>query len=191
MPEATQPRTVADAPPTCDQKNKLSPGVEEACKQAGVVAYLWDWGDKGVCCQHHMMLLQQTAGNLGRAVTFVPLVAAAPAPITRDERARLKGEVYALTEEIEEHKGRGLDLYRENERLAQQVQALTVRGRETELQLKEAKKQVEQLQQQADERDAEHGNLVDEVERLRSIAKFSEPKRSELGLGDGDTTRVD
>lgn len=188
--ETNQPRTVGDAPPQCDQKSAAD--AKSACPNAAALSYLWDWGEKGVCCQQHMMLLQQTSGNLGRGVNFVPLVAAAPAPITRDERARLKGEVYALTEEIEEHKGRGLDLYRENTRLTEQLQALTVRHRETDLQLKDAKRLNEDLQEKIDERDAEHGNLVDELERLRVLTKFSEPKRSELGLGEsGETTTVD
>lgn len=185
MPQATEansPRTVADAPPTCDQAG---------CSQPAVFSYLWDWGQQGVCCAHHQLLLQQTSEPLQRKVSFSPLLAPVAAPITRDERSRLKGEVYALTEEIEDLKGRGLDLFRENTRLTTQLQALTVRNRETELQLQDAKRSLESLQQQLDDRDSEHGNLVDEVERLRSIAKFTEPSRSELGLGDGGETRVE
>ena len=39
--------------------------------------------------------------------------------------------------ELEETKSRGLDMYRQNTLLTQQVQALTVRGKETEAQLKD------------------------------------------------------
>lgn len=183
MPQVTetnQPRTVADAPPTCDQAG---------CGKPAVFTYLWDWGQQGVCCAHHQLLLQQTSEPLQRKVSFSPLLAPGPVPMTRDERARLKGEVYAAEAEIEDLKGRGLDLYRENTKLATQVQALTVRGRESEAQLKDASVRITQLEQQLQDKDAEHGGLVDEVERLRTLTKFSEPTREELGLA--DTTRVD
>lgn len=169
MPEETQPRTVADAPPVCDQKNGQAP-----CKEPAVFSYMWDWGEKGVCCQAHQFLLTQTSGNLGRAVNFAPLQAAAPAPITRDERARLAGQIYAAEAEIEDLKGRGLDLYRENEKLARQLQTLTVRHRELELQHRDLTNESLKLQEKMDERDSEHGNLVDELERLRSLQSFSE-----------------
>lgn len=182
MPEATQPRTVADAPPTCDQAD---------CGKLAVFSYLWDWGQQGVCCAHHQLLLQQTSEPLNRKISFAPLLAPGPVPLARDERARLKGEVYAAEAEIEDLKGRGLDLYRENTKLSTQVQALTVRGRETEAQLRDASVRITQLEQQLQDKDAEHGNLVDEVERLRSLTKFSAPTREELGLVETEPSRVE
>ena len=69
----------------------------------------------------------------------------------------------------------GSKLYRENTRLTQSVQALTVRGRETESQLRDADARVDELAQQLQARDAEHGGLVEEVQRLRTLEKFNDP----------------
>lgn len=161
--EATEPRTAADAPPPCS-----------ICGQPAVSAYTWEWGDTGHCCAVHQSVLQsQTAVQLGRSITFQPLTSAAPPPMTRDERTRLKGEVYALEEEIKDLKLRGSELYTENTQLTQRVQSLTVRGRETEAKLRDAQRELEQLHEEIERRAAEHGELVDEVTRLRTLEKFS------------------
>lgn len=165
MTEA-QPRTVADAPPTCDRD----------CTKPALYAYQWSWGEKGVCCEQHRFLLQQSAEHLGGAtVSFAPLAPTSPAPVSRDERARFAGELYAANAEIEDLKTRGLDLYRENTNLTSQLQSLTVRQRETSAQLDDAKAEAAKLQEQLQKRDAELGQLTDEVSRLRTLAKFSDP----------------
>jgi hypothetical protein len=163
--ETTEPRTVADAPPTCDRD----------CEEPATQAYAWEWGEKGVCCATHQFLLQQVSTQLSRSIGFSPLQPAAPAPLTRDERARLKGENYALEMEIEDLKSRGMALYNENTILARQAQAAVTRGRETSLQLEEAKATIDQLTRKLEQRDAEQADLVDECSRLRTLAKFSEP----------------
>jgi hypothetical protein len=151
----------ADAPPTCDD-----------CGEPASFAYTWDWGQAGLACSKHASLLNQTAENLNRKVMVSPLRAAAPAPLLRDERVRLTAEAMVVKEELAEAKGRGLDLYRENVALTRQVQSLTVRGRELDAQLKDAALTVAQLKSDLEKRDAEHGDLVDEVSRLRLLAKF-------------------
>lgn len=162
MEQAIEPRTVADAPPPCS-----------ICGKPAVSAYSWDWGETGYCCATHQAVLgSQTAPQIGRTISFTPIAPATPAPMTRDERARLKGEVYALEEEVKDLKLRGSDLYTENGKLAQRVQALTVRGRETEAQLRDAKAKIEELEAECERRNAEHGELVDEVTRLRTLEKF-------------------
>jgi hypothetical protein len=165
----TEGRTAAEAPQKCDQE----------CNDQAVFAYTWEWGAKGVCCAKHQFLLQQTAGNLGRSVNFAPILAAVAPPLTRTERAALKGEVYALEMEAEDLKARGTLLYNENTALTRQVQAATTRLRETERQLRDSTDRADELERRLEERDAEHGNLVDEVQRLRTLAKFSEPKPEE------------
>lgn len=153
----------AEAPQKCDQD----------CNESAVFAYTWEWGAKGVCCAKHQFLLQQTAGNLGRSVNFAPIVAAVAPSLTRTERAQLKGEVYALEMEVQDLKARGTLLYQENTALTRQVQASTTRLRETELQLAEAHGELGRLGDKLEARDAEHGDLVDELQRLRTLAKFS------------------
>lgn len=161
--------------PICDR---------DQCTEPASSSYLFDWGQGGQCCGKHQFLLKQVADQISRNVVFAPLATAAPVPMARDERTRLKGEVYAVTEELEEAKQRGLDLYRQNERLIQQVQSLTVRGRETELQLRDAANELEKAKSELERRDAEHGNLVDEVERLRTLVKL-QPRAGEGSVVEG------
>jgi septal ring factor EnvC (AmiA/AmiB activator) len=162
MAEATEPHTVADGPPQCDQAG---------CSEPAVSSYTWDWGAKGVCCATHQMLLQQSSEHLQRRVTFAPLNLA-PAPITRDERAKLKGEVYALEMECVDLKDRGAALYRENTTLTRQLQALTVRQRETEAQRDDARGELAKLAKSLEKSQAEQGEQFDELSRLRTLEKF-------------------
>lgn len=164
MEEQQEARTAADALlEQCDQ---------DGCTNTAIVNYTWDWGMSGKCCAGHQAEFTQKQEALSRKVQFAPLQTAAPAPLTRDQRTRLQAEVLVLKEELEDAKLRGLDLYRENVKLAQSVQALTVRGRESEAQLRDMSREIERLQTELGKRDAEHGALNDEVERLRTITKF-------------------
>jgi NAD(P)H-flavin reductase len=178
MPQAETTPVVENSPPppVCDRANADG----SKCSEPAQFTYFWEWGEKGVCCAQHQFLQTQIASQIGRNVQFTPIVAAGPVAMTRDERTRLKGEVYALEEELKDVQARGLALYRENELLARQAQAATVRGRETELQLKEALADLDRARKDLEARDAEHGNLVDEVGRLRTLASFiddTEPSR--------------
>lgn len=155
--------TVGQTPPKCDK-----------CDETAVYTYAWPWGETGKVCALHARLLQQTAENLGRQVMLSGINPPGPVPLTRDERAKLKGEVYALEAEAEDLKARGLALYNENLELAKQVQALTVRQRETAAQLRDARAENEELAAKVMNRDVEHGNLVDEVTRLRKLTAFLE-----------------
>jgi hypothetical protein len=178
MPNDVVENTPEPAKP-CDRMNTDG----SKCTQPAGMTYFLDWGESGVCCPQHQFLLNQMATQIGRSAQFSPLAVTGPVPMTRDERTRLKGEVYALEEELKDAKQRGLDLYRENETLARQAQAATVRGRETELQLKDALGEIDRLRNAVQERDAAHGDLVDEVGRLRTLSSFT--------TRDTETSRVD
>lgn len=161
----------------------------DGCSEPATFAYVWDWGQSGKACSKHTALLQQTAGQLNRTVQVTALVAAGPVPLTRDERTRLKAETYALEAELEDVKARGLALYNENQVLSRQAQAATVRGRETEAQLKDASAEIERLRTAIQQRDSAHGDLVDEVGRLRTLTSFEQV--TDHSRVDDDTTRVD
>lgn len=154
----------------------------EGCSELATFSYVWAWGQSGKCCSVHAALLQQTSVQLDRTVQVTALVPTGPVPLTRDERSRLKGEAYALEAEIEELKARGLALYRENETLTRTAQAAITRGKETEARLKDALASVGELEVELQKRDAAHGDLVDEVSRLRTLTSFSQ---------DTDHSRVD
>lgn len=165
MSQSVQPVEVTPAPvvpPTCDRD----------CTSLAEFAYSWEWGENGVCCGSHKFLLHQAAGQIERSVSFSPLVAPGPTPLTRTERIALKSEVYALESELEDLKTRGLELYRANNQLTVQLQATSTRARETEARLRDSEAENARLRTDLTARDAEHGDLVDEVERLRAIAAF-------------------
>lgn len=78
-------------------------------------SYQWDWGEKGNCCAEGQFLLTQKAAQLQRHIAFQPLFAPTEEPLTRSERSSLKGQVYALEEEIKELQERGQKMYSELE----------------------------------------------------------------------------
>jgi hypothetical protein len=162
--------------PKCDRGEAGAP-----CGARAVFAYQWDWGEKGMCCAHHATLLQQIASQIGRGVACYPIQATAPEPLTRDERTTLKARALVVEEELEELKSRGLDLYRVNGDLVRQNATLAVQNRELGAQVKDLGGQVLQLQGQLEERDAEHAELVVEIERLRTIEALVAPLQGPPG----------
>jgi|SRR3982750_926910 len=153
----------ADVAPTCDELD---------CEETATHAYTWEWGQSGYVCAKHAALLGQRAANLNRTVSVHPIQMAGPQPLQRDERIALRVKAEVLSAELEEAKGRGLELYRANVDLSKQVQTLTLRAREASAQMEAAGGKAAELQAKLDQRDAEHGELVDELERLRTLAKF-------------------
>lgn len=139
------------------------------CKEPATHSYTWDWGTSGVCCGKHQFLLQQNAGNINRTITFAPISPGATPPLQREERVKLKAEALVLAEELEEAKGRGLDLYRQNTQLVAQVQSLTVRNREADSQLKDARAALDEQQERLVELEAENATLADELGRLQVL----------------------
>jgi hypothetical protein len=167
----------------CDQ-----PG----CPNTAESSYAWDWGQRGVCCQSHAALFQQLQPQLNRSVIVSPLQNASVAvvPMQRDERVRLQADVLVLREEVNEANVRGVDLFRENTKLAQQVQLYSVRERELRAQLKDAEARTSELAGKLEARDVEHGELVAELDRLRTLERFMPGGElpSAFGLGGNPTS---
>lgn len=153
--------------PVCDRDPK--------CGESAVYSYMWDWGEKGVCCALHAQLAQQVASQISRGVVLSPLRAPEAEPMQRDERTRLKAHALVVEEELNEAKGRGLELYRANVDLTLQVQTLKVREREMNAQLKDRDARIAHLEGQLSERDAEHAELTEEIGRLRTLEAFVRP----------------
>lgn len=178
--------------PTCDRGEVGAP-----CGAKAVFGYQWDWGEKGHCCAEHATLLQQIGTQISRGVTLHPLHDAAPAPLLRDERTKLKAAALVLEEELEEAKSRGLDLYRINTQLRGDVNLLKVRNAEADAQLKDARAEVELLTEELAKREREAATMALELDRLQSLAAFTaeertEAERRELGLSDDpEGSRVD
>lgn len=140
--------------------------------QPAVASFVWAWGETGFCCPRYQLELTQIAESLSRTVSFAPLGNAAEIPMERSERTKLKAECLVLEEEVSELKVRGLDMYRENVKLTASVQAYSVRQRELEAQLRDAQIVNARLEEKLLARDAEHGEMVDELSRLRTLSQF-------------------
>lgn len=153
------------------------------CKEDATHSYTWEWGQSGVCCAKHQFTLQQTAENLSRKIQFAPISPGATPPLQRDERVRLKAEALVLGEELAEAKARGLDLYRQNGLLTQQVQALTVRNREADAQIADLRATLAPTAERIQKLEAENGNLSDELSRLRVLLDMPSESRTSRGLG--------
>lgn len=162
--EATTQPTNTDAPVLVGQLCTV-PG----CHKPATQSYLWEWGEKGMCCDEHRFLLNQTSGTIARSIQFGLFNPGQSPPVERPERVALITRAVAAEAETEELRGRSLDMYRQNRELASQVQMLTVRDRDAQAQLAFAKEQKSELEKKLGARDAEHGALYDEVVRLRML----------------------
>jgi septal ring factor EnvC (AmiA/AmiB activator) len=159
---------------TCDQLE---------CKEPATHSYTWEWGASGVCCAKHLVVLQQTAVNLGRSIQFSLLNAGGTAPLQREERVKLRAEAMVLGEELEETKTRGLELYRQNTALTAQVQSLTVRSREAEAQRKDAVIARDEMEARLAKLETENANLSDELSRVRVLLDVPFEPGTNPGVG--------
>src|SRR5262245_11890217 len=159
----------------------MSSEICNLCKEQATHTYVWEWGETGVFCSTHQIVLQQTADNLQRRITFAPISSLATPPLQREERVRLRAEALVLGEELEEAKTRGLDLYRQNTALIAQVQSLTVREREAQAQRKDAVIAAEKAEVQLHDLQAENATLADELGRLRVLIDVGSPPQGPGG----------
>jgi len=171
----------------CDQKQPDG----SPCREPAVLSWRFDWGETGICCQAHGLLLQQTAQNLSshdlkRHVSLAPLENLAEPALERSERTALIAARISAEAETDELKRRGGMLYQQNVDLTGQVQVLTLRHREADAQLTDALAKNKRLEEQLHEREIELGTVTDELQRMQTLAAFADtdtsPSRRERGL---------
>ena len=153
------------------------------CKEPATHSYTWEWGATGTCCAKHQVILQQNADNLARKISFALLASSGTPPLQREERVRLKAEALVANEELAEAKARGLDLYRQNTLLTQQIQSMTVRNREAEAQRKDAVLALERAEARLQELESENATLTDELSRLRVLVELPPAEETQPGVG--------
>jgi hypothetical protein len=169
---------------------------EEGCDQPAVFSYRWEWGATGKCCSMHAALLQQTATTLQRSIALHPLLKAGPAPLLRDERIQLTARALTLEAELDEAKSRGLEVYRRNGDLQVQLNTAVVKERELKAQLSDAAQTLSRVQAERDSLNQRNGELLVELDRLRSLETFVAERHADeqhaMGLeGDQSPTVVD
>lgn len=141
----------------------------EGCENTPIAQYVWPWGENGLCCADCQVVLGQKSEQLKRQVQITPLAVGAPPPMERAERIELNAKILTLEAEVSEARDRGLDLYRQVERLQEQVILETSKCASVAASLERALVQIDELR-------AENGRLRevaatenDELQRLRAL----------------------
>lgn len=165
----TQPTSEALAP-TREQTGDTAPPICDHCDKPAVFAYNWDWGEAGVCCAEHQVVLGQKSKTLKRGCQFTAIASAASPPVQREERVRLIAEKLAAEAELGDSQQRALSLLRSNEHLASQVNMFSARSEAQKARIAELEAAALTHEEEIDARDRELGKLADEVSRLRLLA---------------------
>lgn len=145
------------------------------CDAPATQAYAWEWGEKGVTCPTHVTHLNQTAAATKRKVTLAPLQEAPTPPMTRDERTRLKAEVYTLEEELSDAKEQGAKLYAERNDLAAQLRRALARETELKTKLADVEADLAKVNDELDDKTASLQEAVSELTTLRGIVGDTAP----------------
>jgi len=116
------------------------------CGKTAIVSYTWPWGESGLACPAHQVVVHQRAEQLKREVHVVSLQPGAERPVTRDERIQTKARILTLEAELEEAKVRGMELYRSNESLQALIKVEQAKRAELEAQLAGANRALEEAQ---------------------------------------------
>ncbi len=138
-------------------------------EQPAVFSYQWDWGESGVCCAEGQFLLNQKAGQLGRHIAFAPLHAPTEQPLVRSERAALKGQVYALEEEVRELQERGQKMYSELELARADARVVLSRDASQKAEIETIKAYQTQLERELSDAHAEIISLTERLDTLQRL----------------------
>lgn len=141
----------------------------DGCQEPAQFSYLWDWGQTGLCCAHHALILRQKSGNLNRTVTIQSLVAPAPTAMTRDERIRMRAEVMTIQEDVAELKQRNLELYNANQELTRELRRMGTELSQLQDMLADARAEADQLTADKMTALADLGTRTAELVRLEAV----------------------
>lgn len=149
--------------------------ADPECGQTAIASYVWPWGESGVCCARHQVILQQKAQQLKRSVQLTALQPGAERPVTRDERIQARARIMTLEAELEDAKGRGMELYRANEQLQTQLKVEWAKRAEMEAQLSDARRLLEAAQVENGKLRNQAAEENDELQRLRALVPRTPP----------------
>lgn len=94
---------------------------EPGCDNLATVAYTWAWGATGHVCQKHQLLRQQTAKNIRREISFVPIGVQLAPVVENEERIRLNATIISANQERDKAKGRTALLLEQNRALVSET----------------------------------------------------------------------
>jgi uncharacterized phage infection (PIP) family protein YhgE len=141
----------------------------DGCEHPPVAEFVWPWGETGLVCAHHRIILAQKSKRLNRDVVITPLQSGTPAPLTRDERIASKARIMTLEEELDEAKSRGMDLYRQLEELKAQLVRANRNAKAADEELKALLDERDSLRQLLGEAQLAAARENDELQQLRAL----------------------
>lgn len=153
--------------------------VEAGCPESPVATYTWPWGEHGLCCVRHQVILAQKAQQLRQQVHIVPLRPGEPTPMAHDERVNLNAQILSLRAELEEARTRGLDLYHDVETLQAQVRTLTAQKAALDGENKTAATRNSELLAQVASIRSQAAKYSEELQRLQALVKRETPTSPE------------
>jgi hypothetical protein len=144
------------------------------CNKPASHRYRWEWGEENFVCQSCVPLMQQTAGNLQRNVSFVNLDQG-PAPVTLSERTHLVAAKLSAEAELQQVQLNGHELYKSNVDLTQQVQTHVMQARERDALIRRKDEEIQELGERLQTREKDLGEAHAELQRLRTLVPFVDP----------------
>lgn len=139
--------------------------MQDGCQNEPIISYVWPWGEQGCACATHAPLLQQLEKNTKRKVQVASITPGAPTPITRDERTAAAAKRIALEEENAELRARGVELYKANQDLTQQLRTARAQMAVTAEQADKAAFHQSELQGEVLTLRGELGKMVEQLQR--------------------------
>jgi len=150
--------------------------VEEGCPEPAIAQYVWPWGESGMCCARHQVILRQKSQQLKRDLQLIALRPGADQPVTRGERIQAQATILALQAEVDEGRQRGLELYRQTVELQSQVTTLRAQRAELEAQLGTARLDLEEARTRAGTLQQKLGQENAELLQLRALVPPAHPE---------------
>jgi hypothetical protein len=93
----------------------------DGCTNEPMASFIWPWGDEGLVCSEHRVLLAQREEALKQRCVITPLHAGAPEPITLEERVQFHARILGLQEDNDRLRTGSMDLFRQLEDAKNQV----------------------------------------------------------------------
>lgn len=148
----------------------------ENCKCEPVASFVWPWGEEGLVCSQHRILLQQKAEQLGQACVVTPLNAGAPPPIDLEERTQFHAQILALREDNDRLRTNGMKLFRELEERKQAERTLLAEKQALTGRIDQLLEEVERAQKDALAKTEIAASMADELQSLRALLPSPEPE---------------
>jgi len=151
--------------------------AQEGCTNEAVATFTWPWGDNGVVCQQHQVLLHQQAHNLKRQVFVTPMQPGAPTPVTREERIAAHATALALTEENAELRQVNQDLYSKLQTVQQSLSTELAKVAALDASLKERTEQLAASRAEVGAARQAAADAGEEARVLRGLQKVDPAKK--------------